>query len=251
MDFTLHRSIAERIQSQTEKELADVDNSELPFEMKCAQRYRVMQTAFDQIIDESKSYKEILKTIKMSYDDYLQHLEQTKNSSITLSSKLKNMAARPATLANLRKRGDQLEDNLLRLRDQNNLLQDQLLNLHVDLEAVAVENPSNSPRVQFGEQFHSKKSQIPKKKSTERSVKPLFDQLTVEQCLDEEVLRDTLKSLTAKLESVKSQREKFVSKSEHDSYWNEYQKKSEQKALLESTYQGRGQKEIIKFDKGF
>ena len=165
MDFAFHKSIAENLLKKTEKEVEEIEASDLAPEMKIAQRYRVMQLAFDEIIEESKSYKDILKTIKMSYDDYLQHLEESNFSSITLSSKLKNMAARTTTLSNLRKRGDQLEENLLRLRAQNEYLKEEMLSMDMELsehsstgqnfEIFAREPPKKAPKSKKAQMIES------------------------------------------------------------------------------------------------
>ena len=76
-------------------------------------------------------------------------------------------------------------------------------------------------------------------KSDSPGTKPLFDEMDISECLDEEKLRETLKNLTGQLEVVRSARdEKFLSKDEHETSWNEYSKKAEQRTLLENTYFG-------------
>ena len=77
-------------------------------------------------------------------------------------------------------------------------------------------------------------------KSFAGSSKQIFDQLGVSECLDEEKLRDTLRSLSSQLEVLEERRGNlFISKEDHDECWEEYAKKTEQRSLLENTYFGK------------
>ena len=234
----LHRQAAEQVLKQAEIDVKEVENSDLPDDLKSSQKYRVMELAFDNVIEESKSYREVFKAIKTSYDNYIKSLEQDSSNSVMLSNKLKHVAARPATLANLRKRGDQLEENVQKLRIQNHKLKDELYQLEQEMHSSR-----NSPDEPFGSRLfgsHSaEKFEISQSATTRKSAKPLLEKLTFEETFDVEKLQETLRSLTTHLDSLKkTQKKNFISKDEHESIWKEYLKKSEQKAVLENTYNG-------------
>ena len=155
-----------------------------------------------------------------------------------LSNKLKHVAARPATLANLRKRGDQLEDNVQKLRIQNHKLKDELFQLEQQMHSAR-----NSPdEYAFGSRLfasHSAEKLEAVHPSPRKSAKPLLQKMKLEDTFDVEKLQETLRGLTSQLDVLKeAQKTKFISKDEHEAIWREYSKTAEQKAVLESTYNG-------------
>ena len=67
----LHKQAAEQILKQAQVEVNEVDSSDLPDDLKSSQKYRIMKLAFDDVIEESKSYRDVFKVIHRHYMTFM------------------------------------------------------------------------------------------------------------------------------------------------------------------------------------
>ncbi|XP_077997756.1 clathrin heavy chain linker domain-containing protein 1-like [Glandiceps talaboti] len=89
-------------------------------------RYSVYKDVFGQVIEHVSAYKPLMTSIKAEYEDCIEAIERGQKEAFYLSGKVKTMAAEQTTLSNYRKRGDELEEKINSVIDDNERLEAEL-----------------------------------------------------------------------------------------------------------------------------